>query len=134
MIILLDLNYTLVANSDKKVSPFYSQIEREIYRADLLEKIVDRKVILITARPSKYKEETLASIASKCGGWQPHDAYFNDIGLPPPVIKKSILERFIFPEYGPSGYFGIESNPATRGMYKRYGIESVKYSDFMSMP
>jgi hypothetical protein len=32
-IILLDLNYTLVANSEVKLQPFTKQIEQEIYRA-----------------------------------------------------------------------------------------------------
>ena len=133
MIFLLDLNFTLVSNNDQKKSPFIRQIQAEEYRMDLVERMRGQSVILITARPAKYKGETLESIARKCDGWQPEEAYFNDLGLPPPVIKESILNRFVLPKHGAGPYFGIESNPKTRAMYSRFGIDSVKYSDFMQM-
>lgn len=132
MIYLLDLNYTLVANSNEKHKPFTRQIELEHYRLDLIEKIAGNTVILITARPDMHKEATLRSIADKCNGWRPEKAYFNDKRLFPAAIKKSILDRFIFPAYDDAVFFGIESNPQTRAMYANNGIQSAPYDKFMA--
>ncbi|MFW5883824.1 MAG: hypothetical protein ACOCVG_05590, partial [Verrucomicrobiota bacterium] len=78
MIYLLDLNYTLVANSpprgERPLRPFTRQIEKETYRHWLIDLLQPHEVILITARPSRYKEPTLARIADQTG-WQPMDAY-----------------------------------------------------------
>ena len=61
------------------------------------------------------------------------EAYFNDLGLEPPSIKESILQRFVFPKYGRDGksYFAVESNPRTRAMYYRYGIPAEPYDKFI---
>jgi hypothetical protein len=61
--------------------------------------------------------------------WQPMDAYFAEIEARPPQIKEHLLNTHIFPKYGTSGYFGLESNPHTRAMYARYGISAVRVSD-----
>ena len=110
MIYLLDLNYTLVANSPKRgdppIRPFIRQIEQEEYRQWLIELLRPHPVILITARPNRYQEVTLARIKDKCG-WEPMDAYFAE----------------------GSGYFGFESNPHTRAMYARCGINAIKVTD-----
>lgn len=125
MIILLDLNYTLVANSTIKKSPFIKQIEGEVYRDWLVELVKSLYTILITARPQKYQDQTLASIASKTG-WQPQDSYFNFYNLRPPQAKEKALLESIFPRYGKeTSYLGIESNPRTRTMYGKYGIQSI---------
>ncbi len=125
MIILLDLNYTLVENSTEKQKPFTKQIAAERYRAWLVNLVKPHHVILMTARPAKYFAETIASIEEKTG-WQPDEALFNAYGLTPPVAKERMLKEHVLPKYGVSEMLAIESNPATRAMYARYGIRSVK--------
>lgn len=126
--ILLDLNYTLVSNSTTKASPFSKQIQGEQYRMDLVEAIRPYPVILITARPFKYTEQTLESIKAKTG-WQPDEAFFNDLNLFPPAFKKSVLDRYLLSRN--IEMFGVESNPRTRAMYKNNGVESCSYADFI---
>ena len=132
MIYLLDLNYTLIANSPSRgtrpIRPFIRQIEEEEYRQWLVELLRPHKVILITARPDRYRESTLQRIKKKTG-WSPMDAYFAEIRFRPHLIKEHLLKTYIFPKYGISGYYGFESNPMTRGMYLQYGICSVKVTD-----
>ncbi|MEX0331466.1 MAG: hypothetical protein AB3N64_08600 [Puniceicoccaceae bacterium] len=132
MIYLLDLNYTLVGNSprrgDPPIRPFIRQIEQEEYRQWLVELLRPHKVILITARPDRYREVTLERIKEKTG-WEPVDAYFAQIQARPPQIKEHLLKTHIFPKYGNNGYFALESNPYTREMYKGYGIEAVRVTD-----
>lgn len=136
-IALVDLNYTLVENSPKwgapKIYPFIRQIEQETYRQWLVDFLRDKYAILITARPQKYREATLERI-KLLTGWQPQEACFAEISAPPPEIKRDLLLRYIFPKYGRNGanFFGIESNPKTREMYKEYGIDSVKQEDVFS--
>jgi len=125
MIILLDLNYTLVENSTEKQKPFSKQIEAERYRAWLVKLVKPHHVILMTARPAKYFAETIASIEEKTG-WQPDEALFNAYGLMPPIAKERMLKEHVLPKYDKSEMLAIESNPATRAMYARYGIRSVK--------
>jgi hypothetical protein len=129
MIYLLDLNYTLVANSENKRAPFIVQIAEEKYRAALVERLQGERVFLLTARPAKYETATLASIKAKTG-WLPERAFFNSYGLPPPIAKQEMLKK-IFPEFPGEKFFGIESNPATRAMYARHEIESSTWADFL---
>lgn len=134
-IALVDLNYTLVENSPKwgapKIYPLIRQIEQETYRQWLVDFLRDKYAILITARPARYREQTLERILSQTG-WQPQEAYFAEISATPPEIKEDLLLRYIFPKHGRNGkdYFGIESNPKTRAMYLRYSIESLRAEDF----
>lgn len=134
-IALVDLNYTLVENSPKwgapKIYPFIRQIEQETYCQWLVDFLRDKYAILITARPQKYREATLERI-KLLTDWQPQEAYFAEISATPPEIKEDLLLRYIFPKHGRNGedYFGIESNPKTRGMYLRYNIESLRAEDF----
>ena len=113
---LVDLNYTLVGNSPKwgepRITPFSRQIGQETYRQWLVDFLRD-----------KYAAQT---------GWQPQEAYFAEIFASPPKTKEDLLLRYIFPKQGKNGadFFGIESNPKTREMYKKYGIKSLKFSDF----
>lgn len=133
-IALVDLNYTLVENSPKwgapKIYPFIRQIEQETYRQWLVDFLRDKCAILITARPARYREQTLERILSQTG-WQPQEAYFAEISAPPPEIKEHLLLNYIFPKHGRNGddFFGIESNPKTRAMYGRYGILSQSQAD-----
>lgn len=132
---LVDLNYTLVGNSPRwgepHITPFSRQIERETYRQWLVDFLRDKYAILITARPTRYKEQTLARIFSQTN-WQPQEAYFAEISASPPEIKEDLLLRYIFPKHGKNGedFFGIESNPKTRAMYGKYDIESLCFADF----
>lgn len=131
---LVDLNYTLVGNSPKwgepRITPFSRQIEQETYRQWLVDFLRDKYAILITARPIRYKEQTLERIFSQTN-WQPQEAYFAEISATPPEIKEDLLLRYIFPKYGKNGadFFGIESNPKTRAMYGKYGILSQSQAD-----
>lgn len=126
MIILLDLNHTLVENSNEKLKPFVRQIENERYSLELINRIRTATVILITARPAKHRVVTLKGIKEKTG-WKPQAAYFNEWFLYPPVCKKKILETYVFPRYGsnPETYVAIESNPSTRAMYEAFGIVAL---------
>jgi hypothetical protein len=132
VIYLLDLNYTLVGNSPKRgeppLRPFIRQLEQETYRGWLVDLLRPHQVILITARPNRYREATLDRI-QRLTDWQPMDAYFAEIEARPPQIKEHLLNAHIFPKYGTSDYFGLESNPHTRAMYARYGINAVRVSD-----
>lgn len=133
MIVLLDLNYTLVENSTVKKSPFIRQIEGEVYRQWLIDLLKEsrRLVVLITARPSKYVDSTLQSLREKTGGWQPDLCCFNEHKLWPPASKKRSMEEVVFPEYGRDElYFAIESNPKTSAMYRgQFGIDSIRADD-----
>lgn len=128
MIYLLDLNYTLVENSQQKRSPFTQQIEGEIYRLALLERLCGKRVFLLTARPAKYEQPTLASIKEKTG-WVPERAFFNSYGLPPPLAKQSMVIK-IKQDFPDECFFGIESNSKTRAMYAKNGIQSVTWNEF----
>ena len=129
LIILLDLNYTLVANSElnkRSRVPYQDKILQETYRLELIELIKGHTVLLCTVRKEMYRDITLRTIAGKCAGWQPHEAYFNPTDTwHGDIVKAEYLERLIFPKYGlpdEQQYYAIESATRTRGMYKRYGI------------
>ena len=68
MIILLDLNYTLVANSTEKKRPFAMQIQHEKYREWLVSLVAPYHTILMTARPEMHRQATLDSIYLRWGG------------------------------------------------------------------
>jgi hypothetical protein len=131
-IILLDLNYTLVANSEVKLQPFARQIEQEVYRSELIDAIRDLAVILITARPEAHRTATLESIKRKTG-WAPRSAYFNTLRTSPPVFKAYILRKEILPVYAPSDLLAIESNPATRRMYESQGVDPLTWDQFLQV-
>ena len=128
MIYLLDLNYTLIGNSaphGTHPEPMHRRMETELYRKWLVDMVRPHQVILITARPDRWREPTLARIKTLTG-WEPMDAYFDDGATrTPPAIKRHILLNKIFPKHGRGKYYGIESNPKTRGMYATLGIPSV---------
>lgn len=134
-ICLLDLNYTLVCNQKETrlLRPFTRRMEAEEYRLDLIEAVRDDYVIIITARPDHQMLQTMENIKRKTG-WQPQEWYFNDIDADPPAFKKSALQRFVFPRHGQEGalYYAVESNPRTRAMYARFGIEAKPYDMFLS--
>lgn len=129
-IILLDLNYTLVSNSEEKLRPFSKQIENEHYRKNLISAIEDEYVILITARPEAYKTRTLESIKKKTG-WMPHEAYFNHMNLRPHIIKEIILKTLLIPRLKTELMLAIESNPQTRAMYNKHNIKSFTAEQYL---
>lgn len=133
-ICLLDLNYTLVGNQQETLNlrPFSRRVAAETYREDLIAAVRDDYVIIITARPTQHQIVTMQSIFQKTG-WRPQEVYFNDINAYPAVFKESALKRFIFPKHGTDAsiYYGVESNPRTRSMYARYGIQSQPYETFI---
>lgn len=134
MIYLLDLNQTLVDKNkdDPRLSPFPLQIKREKYRLELVEELQAYRVILLTARPEKYKAQTLAHIEALTG-WLPEEAYFAEITAQPHIMKEHLLLKHVLPRHGKDArkYFGIESNPKTRAMYAKYGIKSMTYDEFL---
>ena len=133
-ICLLDLNYTLVGNQQetRMLRPFTKRMQYEEYRADLIEAVRGDYVIIITARPDHQMKATMENIRRKTG-WEPEEYYFNDFDAEPPVFKESALERFVFPKHGnnPIQFYAVESNPKTRAMYARYGIEAAPYDKFI---
>ncbi|MCD7828117.1 MAG: hypothetical protein LUG85_06245 [Clostridiales bacterium] len=133
-ICLLDLNYTLVSNQQdtKYLRPFEKRLAAEEYRQDLIDTIRTDYVIIITARPDHQQNQTLQNLLKKTG-WQPDEAYFNDIDAAPPEFKESALKRFVFPKHGEDGslYYAVESNPKTRAMYAKYEISAQPYDVFI---
>lgn len=133
-ICLLDLNYTLVGNQQetRMLRPFTKRMQYEEYRRDLIEAVRGDYVIIITARPDYQMKATMENILRKTG-WQPEEYYFNDFNAEPPVFKESALKRFVFPKHGtnPIQFYAVESNPRTRAMYGRHGIEAAPYDKFI---
>ena len=126
MIILLDLNYTLVANSPRHgTTPerMEKRLAGERYRQWLVELVRPHTVVLITARPEAWQLRTLDRIEEQTG-WRPQDACFAPRGwFNPPAIKERLLLKSVFPIHGrDAGYLAIESNPRTREMYAKFNI------------
>ena len=126
-IILLDLHGTLSANSTDVGSPWAPDISVERYRSWLIDLIRPCRVILVTWRPIRYRQPTLARIAAETGGWQPDEAYFRSSTLTAPRHKVQIIRQHVFPVHGSdrSLYLGLESNPRTRLAYAQIGIFSL---------
>lgn len=138
-IILLDLNYTLVANSDDPANriPYPQRIQGQNYRSWLIKMLEGYRVFIITARPFRWKTQTLEHL-ERLENWQPERSYWNTHELQPPDCKQKILLEHLFPEFGNevldyetglpgfpervSPFFAIESNPRTRTMYARHKI------------
>lgn len=131
-IILLDLNYTLIANSKEIWNyPLEKKIRSQEYEKDLIELIKDNYVILITASPYKRSYKILRDIRDKTG-FVPDESYWN-FGGQPPEVKKYWMENEIIPQHGDDTikYLAIESNPKTRRMYQKLGIEARTKADFI---
>jgi len=131
VIILLDLNYTLVENSPERgidPPPMSARLKTEIYRPWLVKLVRSHRVILVTARPARWREATLARIRAQTG-WCPQEAYFNDRNLPPPSWKELVLKAHLLTRFDPETMLALESNPKTRAMYERNGIRAVPVGD-----
>lgn len=125
-IILLDLNYTLVANSPAHGSSpkrMEKRLANEQYRQWLVDLVRPHTVILMTARPETWMMRTLDRIEAQTG-WRPQDACFAPIGWwNPPAIKQHFLHKRVFPIHGEHArYIAIESNPRSREMYAKLSI------------
>jgi hypothetical protein len=125
-IILLDLNYTLVANSPVHGSApkrMEKRLADEQYRQWLVDLVRPHTVVLMTARPENWMTKTLDRIEAQTG-WRPEDACFAPIGWwNPPAIKQHFLHKIVFPIHGENArYIAIESNPRSREMYARHEI------------
>ena len=131
-ILLLDLNYTLIANSKEIWNyPLEKKIKSQKYEMDLIELIKDNYVILITASPYKRSHKILRDIKEKTG-FEPDESYWN-FGGQPPQVKKYWMENEVLLQHGEdeNKYLAIESNPATRRMYKKLGIGAKPKGDFI---
>ncbi len=125
-IILLDLNYTLVANSPlhgRAPKRMEKRLADEQYRQWLVDLVRPYTVILMTARPGTWMIKTIDRIEDQTG-WRPQDACFAPKGWwKPPAIKQHMLIKNVFPIHGEDArYIAIESNPRTRDMYAKFGI------------
>lgn len=133
-IILLDLNATFVANTSQAHDlPYTYNVEKERYRSWLKDMIKDEYVILMTSRPSRYRDATLRRI-QQLENWQPNESYFNQWRKPAQVAKEIMMKRFIIPKHGQHmkdvKYIALESNFKTADMYRiEFGIYSRRQQD-----
>lgn len=132
-IILLDLNYTLISNSWAIRNDEYpDKISNRQYEQELVNKIKDNYVILITASPDYIASDSLKHIEENTD-LKIAESYWNFGNQRPPALKEYWLKKEVFPKHGndPSKYLAIESNENTREMYARYGIEARPKWDFI---
>jgi hypothetical protein len=130
-IVLLDLNYTLIADQQvsRYIRPIEKRVELEQYRMDLVEALVGYRVFMLTARPERQKAVTLAAIGRRIPQLRLERAFFNLCNEQPPDAKRRMLRTFILPTgIAASECFAIESNPLTRRMYEINGISAAPYS------
>lgn len=130
-IVLMDLNVALSSNFGSMQQYGFEDFVKnhEKYRQWMVELLRPEFVILITARNIKWALPTLKHIADETD-WQPDVALFNDTGYDgadAPMVKEHQMLNHVFKNYGddPSIYHAIESNSATRAMYRRLGLTSV---------
>ena len=130
-IVLLDLNYTLIADqqTSRYIRPIEKRVELEAYRMDLVEALAGYRVFMLTARPESQKAATLAAIGRRIPRLVLERAYFNTHDEGPPDAKRRMLKTYILPDgIDPATCFAVESNPLTRRMYKANGISAAAYS------
>ena len=133
-VVLLDLNYTLVSNSQWIRNNGGDSIrqEHERYRnwlIDAIEATGPRAVVLITVRPESWRDRTLEMIRDRCRGWQPDECCFATFKTDPPSWKNYAMTKIIEPKYGsdPDTYFAYESNLDTwKKTYNPRGIKGFK--------
>lgn len=131
-IILLDLNYTLIANSWQiRYDRLPQKIYNRKYEERLVELIKDHYIILITASPYYTSFDSLKHIEENTD-LKIAESYWN-FGKRPHELKRYWLEKAVFTTHGdnPEKYLAIESNPKTREMYEKFGIEARPKSDFI---
>ena len=129
-IVLLDYQCTLCSNGDgrkqwfadfsNRYRSFAEWIIQEQMRSWMIPLFVGKKVIMITARKSKWEDVTLQRIKEATGGWLPDEWYFNPDDSTPPDHKQRVILNDVFPKYGTPdkvAYIALESNANTRRMY-----------------
>ena len=132
-IILLDLNYTLISNSwPIRHDEYPGKILNRQYEHELVNKIKDNYVILITASPDYTAADSLKHIEENTD-LRIAESYWNFGNQRPPALKEYWLKKEVFPKHGndSSKYLAIESNEDTREMYAKYGIEARPKLDFI---
>lgn len=137
-IVLLDLNATLVENTEVHNLPYQYNIPLERYRSWLIELLRPHHVIIMTARPVRYKAETLERIRL-LEKWTPMAAHFkpNDSIERAAAAKYRMLNELVFPEFGkPSSglYIALESNCTTKSMYMAERIPTYRQEDVFRSP
>ena len=108
-IILLDLNYTLIANSWAiRFEKFPQKINKRNYEYDSLRHIEENTDLKIDESYWNFKKR-------------------------PPALKRYWLEKAVLPTHGydPKKYLAIESNEKTREMYAEFGIEARPKGNFI---
>lgn len=137
MIVLLDLNSTLVENTaEAHRLPYEYNVSAERYRSWLVDLLRGHRVVLMTVRPEALKAETMARIEELCG-WAPEMALFNRWRLSAPVAKERMLTTEVFPVYGrPENqrYLALESNVKTAAMLRRHEIRSMRQESVRAYP
>lgn len=131
-IILLDLNYTLISNSWQiRYEKLPEKISKREYEHELVGLIKDNYVILITASPYYTSFDSLKHISENTD-LVIKESYWN-FGKRPHELKHYWMKKAVLPTHGndPDKYLAIESNPKTRAMYKKLGIEARAKSDFI---
>jgi len=135
LVILLDLNYTLVGNSHLKRQQrgnYASKIDAETYRPWLIDLVRGHTVLLCTVRHVRYEAQTLQRI-KHLTGWLPEGSYFNpDPDIWDGGIVKARYLPTAFAAYGTPDqrpYFAVESATSTKAMYKKLGIASASVSN-----
>lgn len=136
-IYLLDLNYTLVENSDerrKHLANYSGWIEHERYRGWLVHLLKHAQesqgctVIMLTARPAKYQGATIENIEAKTG-WKPDKWMFMEHPTEPHKLKREMMLEQVIPVHGKperTPYVALESNRQTRSMYEGLGIRAER--------
>ena len=131
-IILLDLNYTLISNSWKiRYDKLPQKIFNRQYEHELVNKIKDNYIILITASPYSTSFDSLKHINENTD-LKIDESYWN-FGKRPPELKEYWLKKAVLPTHGNDStkYLAIESNKDTRRMYAKYNIEARPKTDFI---
>ena len=131
-IILLDLNYTLIANSWAiRNERLPGKITKRKYEHELVSLIRDNYVILITASPYYTSYDSLRHIEENTD-LKIKESYWN-FNKRPHELKRYWLEKAVLPEHGsdPDKYLAIESNEKTRKMYGEFKIEARPKGDFI---
>lgn len=136
--ILLDLNATYAENASQVhlMHKGIYNVEREFYRTWLTELLDDRKVIMLTSRPDRYKRRTMEHIR-KLENWAPDVSLFNSYRLKAPDAKRRMLETIVFPTFGgptEKSYVAIESNIKTSQMFESFGIPAYRQEVIAKQP
>ena len=110
-IILLDLNYTLIANSWAiRFEKFPQKINKRKYEHELIKLINDNYIILITASPYETSYDSLKHIEENTD-LKIDESYWN-FGKRPPELKRYWLEKEVLPKHGnyPNKYLVKKTN------------------------